>query len=106
MAAKITDEELCEIENDAHFTSSCVGAPGSPMRARAESILKLIGEFRLLGRRVRGAETIGGEVDADAAITVRIPGRLRNELEREAAELDVPLEDYVCTLLGERICLP
>lgn len=50
----MTDAELDDIQRDAESTARLVGAPGSPVRMRAEATVRLVAEVRRL-RRVEEA---------------------------------------------------
>ena len=44
----VTDAELDDIQRDAESTARLVGAPGSPVRLRAEATVRLVAEVRRL----------------------------------------------------------
>lgn len=45
---RLSDEQLDDIERDARATARLVGAPGSPVRLRAEATVALVAEFRAM----------------------------------------------------------
>jgi hypothetical protein len=48
----MTPDELADIRQDAAFTAERVGAPGSPVRLRAEATLRLLDAYEAMARLI------------------------------------------------------
>ena len=84
---RLDDAQLTDIEQDAGWTATRVGSPGSVVRQRAEAVVALVAEVRRL-RRVEAAargylDVMGGPerpidseiLDAEDALRAALGGK-------------------------------
>lgn len=111
----VSDAELDDIQRDAEATARLVGAPGSPVRLRAEATVRLVAEVRRLrercdhwivaatearvtadrARRFVAARSAAHREALDGAAIRRVP-----EHDAARARAELPILDALCHMLG------